>query len=206
MFLGESKSNKRGAEGLLDSIIIVFQKLGIENILKEKLTGITTDGESANTGRKSGLWVRIKQYLGKDILCFWCIAHRSDLVKSDLEATVIEVTHWKTNLKAVATFYRGSAMRYEELQKICNQENVSAHRFPAYFELRFAEHLVNLSTAVWKNLPFMKKHWKSINENNGTTKIEKATARGFLRLWEDGGKQQYLTCLMMDILRQIEKL
>lgn len=69
MFLGESKSDKRGAEGLLDSVKIIFQNLGIEDLAKEKLTGITTDGENANTGRKTGLWARMKQYLEKDILC-----------------------------------------------------------------------------------------------------------------------------------------
>lgn len=52
MFLGDSKSNKRGADGLLDSVKIVFQELDIENIAKEKLTVITTDGENANTGKK----------------------------------------------------------------------------------------------------------------------------------------------------------
>jgi hypothetical protein len=122
VFLGESKSDKRGAEGLLDSVIMIFQSLGIEGLAKEKLTGITTDGENANTGRKSGLWVRMKQYLEKDIFCVWCIAHRSDLALSDLESSVTEVAHWKTNIKAVATFYRGSALRYEELKKICDQD------------------------------------------------------------------------------------
>lgn len=148
-FLGESKSNKRGAEGLLDSVTIIFQELGIETIAKEKLTGITT-------GIKRGLWVRVRRYLEKDILCFWCIAHRSDLAISDLEATVLEVKHWKINLKAVATFYRGSNVRYEEFKKICIQEKVSDYRFLAYFEVRFAEHLLNLSMAVWKNLPCIK--------------------------------------------------
>jgi hypothetical protein len=55
VFLGESKADKRGAEGLLDSVIMIFQNLGIEGLMKEKLTGVTTDGENANTGRKSGL-------------------------------------------------------------------------------------------------------------------------------------------------------
>lgn len=125
---------------------------------------------------------------------------------SDLESTVTEVAHWKTNVKAVATFYRGSALQYEELTKICNQEKRPVYRFPAYFEVRFVEHLVNLSKAVWKNLPCLEKHWKWITESNESTKVEKATARGFLRLWKDGGEQQHLTCLMMDVLRHFEKL
>ncbi len=65
---------------------------------------------------------------------------------------------------------------------------------------------MNLSTAVWKNLPYMQKPRESIIEGLQTTKIEKASARGFLSKWEDGGEQQKLTCLMIDILRHIQKL
>jgi hypothetical protein len=111
VFLRESKSSKRGAEGLLESIESVLEDLNILSIAKEKLTGLTTDGESANSGRKSGLWVRMKTYLEKDILCFWCIAHRSDLALSDLEESVME-----------ATFYRGSDVHYEELENICTEK------------------------------------------------------------------------------------
>lgn len=154
MFLGESKSDIRGA-GLLDPIKIVFQDLDIEDTAKEKLTGVTTDGENANTGKNGGLWVHLKQYFKKDIFCMWCVAHRSDLVLSDLESTITEVRHWKTNLKAVATFYRGSALCYGWLKKIGDTKKISMYRFPAYFEVRFADHLLNLSKALWKNLPCM---------------------------------------------------
>ncbi len=94
----------------------------------------------------------------------------------------------------------------KNLKTFVQKKNVTAYRFPAYFEVRFAEHLVNLYTAVWKNLPYMQKHWKSIIEGFQTTKIEKATARGFLSKWEDGGEQQKLACLMIVILRHIQKL
>lgn len=82
----------------------------------------------------------------------------------------------KTNLKAVANFYRGSALRYEWFEKISDTKKISICRFPAYFEVRFAEHLLNLSTAIWKNLPCMQTHWESIIESSHSTKIEKATA------------------------------
>jgi len=209
VFLGESESDIRSAEGLLDSIKIVFRNLDIEDIAKEKLTDVTTDGENSNTGKNGGLWVRLKQYLKKDIFCMWCVDHRSNLVLSDLESTIMEVRQWKTNLKAVATFYRGSALRYGWLEKISDTKKISIYRIPAYFELRFAEHLLILSKALWKNLPCMQIHWQSIIESSDTT-IQflelKTTAKGFLRTWKNNGEQQHLTCLMMDILRHIEKL
>lgn len=40
---------------------MTLKKLGLEDTSKEKLTGFTTDGESANTGKNSGLWVRLRE-------------------------------------------------------------------------------------------------------------------------------------------------
>lgn len=206
VFLGESKSRFRGAEGLMESIKIVLENLDLLDTAREKLTGLTTDGESANTGKHSGLWARMKEYLGRDVLCIWCVAHRSDLAMLDLESTVIEVQHWKINLKAVATFYRASALRFEELDKLAELNKTTAYRFPAYSEVRFAEHLNNLTMAVWKNLPLMQTHWSEVLENPDAAKTEKASARGFLRLWEKGGQQQLLTSLMLDLLKCMMKL
>ncbi|KAF5275258.1 hypothetical protein FQA39_LY06918 [Lamprigera yunnana] len=100
---------------------------------KSVFLGLTTDRENANTGKNSGLPVRTKDYLQRDILCMWCVAHRSDLVFFDVEMNVTEVDH----------FYRGSDLRFEELQKIASSENKTVYRFPAYFEVRLAEHLIN---------------------------------------------------------------
>ena len=68
----------------MDAILINFKYHGTEEVAKKKLTGLTTDGESVNTGRKSGLWAKLSEYLVRDLLCVWCVAHRSDLAFSDL--------------------------------------------------------------------------------------------------------------------------
>jgi hypothetical protein len=207
VFLGESHSQKRGAEGLLDSVVSNMQKLGMTEVCKRKLTGITTDGESANTGKNGGLRVKLKAYVERDILCVWCVAHRSDLAFSDLEASVSEVRQWRINVKAVASFYRGSAVRTDELRRIADESGNQFYRFPEHFEVRFVEHLLNLCESVWKNLLAIRKHWSHIStEAQNATRGERATAKGFLKLWEAGGQQEYLTALMMDLLRLFEKL
>lgn len=206
VFLGESHSSKRGAEGLLESIIITLKNHNLVDIAKQKMTGLTTDGESANTGKNSGLWVRLREHLKKEILCIWCIAHRSDLVFEDLQASVVEVKHWKSNLKAVATFYRSSAVRSGELKLISEKSGKRYYRFPEHFEVRFVQHLINLSESVWNNLKAIRTHWRSILNSTSGNKTEKATVKGFFNLWKEGGDQEYYTALMMDILRQFEKL
>ena len=44
------------------------------NVDTEKLVGVTTDRESANTGKKGGLWKLLKDHVGRDILTAWCMS------------------------------------------------------------------------------------------------------------------------------------
>lgn len=112
-----------------------FKKIWFRRyISKEKLTGLTTDGESANIGKNSGLWVRLREYLKRDIiLCILCVTYRCDLAFSDIESMVTEVKHWKINIKSVASFYRGSAIRTDELYAISEKKKVTFYRFPQFF-------------------------------------------------------------------------
>ena len=54
LYIAESYSETHDAEGLLDAVVLTLKQLSLEEISKQKLTGLTTDGESANNGRKSG--------------------------------------------------------------------------------------------------------------------------------------------------------
>ena len=53
--LSVRESTQRGAEGLFNVILSFLSGIS-EDIIKTKFAGITTDGESANTDRLSGLW------------------------------------------------------------------------------------------------------------------------------------------------------
>ena len=71
---------KRGAEGLCDAVISSLKDIGLDDTyIRAKYAGVTTDVESANTGRNSGLWKRMEEYVGHPAFNFWCACHRSDL-------------------------------------------------------------------------------------------------------------------------------
>ncbi|KAL4144148.1 hypothetical protein QTP88_006374 [Uroleucon formosanum] len=110
-------------------------------------------------------------------------------------------------LKSVATFYRGSAMRTDELKAISEKEKVKFYRFPQYFEVRFVEHLILLCESVWKNMPSIRKHWNNIvtADTDTSNRKEKAIVRGFLKVWEEDGDQIFYTALIMDLLRLFER-
>ena len=76
--LSVKESKQRGAEGLFNVILSSLSGIS-EDIIKAKFAGITTDVESANTGRLSGLWARLDQYVGHETFNVWYTCHRSDL-------------------------------------------------------------------------------------------------------------------------------
>ena len=63
-----------------------------------KLVGVTTDGESANTGRHGGLWRLLADQVQRGLATFWCAADQSDLAIESVVNTVPELGMWKSNL------------------------------------------------------------------------------------------------------------
>ena len=79
------ESTERGAEGLCSAMTNCFDDMGLsKEDLQSKFVGMSTDGESANTGKDSGLWARLENYIGRSTMNFWCACHRSDLAMEDV--------------------------------------------------------------------------------------------------------------------------
>ena len=109
-FLSVENPTQDGADGLLEALLNSFKSIGLsDEVIKKKFAGITTDGESANTGPSGGLWAKLQSYLGRKCLTFWCACHRSDLANEALFEYVPEMNLWHQNLKSVSTFYRTSS-------------------------------------------------------------------------------------------------
>ena len=51
-------------------------------------------------------------------ITMWCVCHRSDLAYEAVRNSVPELKYWMVNVKAVANFFRASAIRTKELQKV----------------------------------------------------------------------------------------
>ena len=62
---------------MLDAFLKCLQNVG--GVDTEKLVGVATDVENANTGKKGGLWKLLRDHVGREILTAWSICHRSDL-------------------------------------------------------------------------------------------------------------------------------
>ena len=76
----------RGAAVLKDCLLTSIIGVGVDQaMLREKSAGVTTDGESANTGRSTSLWKRLEDNVGHKLINFWCACHRCDLAMEDLE-------------------------------------------------------------------------------------------------------------------------
>lgn len=201
-FIGECHSQLHGAEGMLDAFLLRIRDLNLEEKVKEKLVGLTTDGENANTGAHCGLWKAMSDFLEHGLMTVWCVAHRSDLAFESIEASVPEVRHWLADIRAVSKYFRASSRREGDLiaQALsAGKEEKSVKRFPRYHEVRFAEHLLNLVNAVLSNLEFMLLHWESVHSSGGS-RTERLQAVGFHKSWMPGSFNYRMTFLMADIL------
>ena len=186
---GVVEPDEDGAPGLLEAILSVQKKLDLP---LQNLVGVTTDGESANTGRHAGLWKRLRDHLGRDLITIWCVCHRSDLAMESLKKTVTEIHRWVSDLHALTSFFRTAKTRTKKLR-----ENGGAVVFPAMLEVRFAEHLLSTITATLSNLAACRKVWEAMAESG--SRADKAEARGVLKKWAPGGQTERLTALMADI-------
>lgn len=203
-FVGVVQNDERGANGLLKAVKDALKGVNITDF--KKIVGLSTDGESANTGKKNGLWAKMESFVGRPIINYWCVCHHSDLAMEDLFSTVPELKLWHANVLELSKFYRASGVRTKELR--CINSNIKS--FPSHHEVRFAQHLVQLCEAIMKNLQACMEHWIEIcndTEKKYTSK-ERNAAKCFLRVWNSNSPQTYLTAVMIDtlsIFRYIEK-
>ena len=79
--------------------------------------------------------------------------------------------------------------------------------FPKHFEVRFAQHTLNLIRAVLHNLKAATKVLeKMVSGEIASDKKECATARGFMQKWNATSQQLWLTTLMYDLCKIFERL
>lgn len=190
VFLLMHSPDANGAEGLLEAVNKSIKLYGCSD--SPKLMGITTDGESANTGRKAGLWKLLSDQCHREILTMWCCAHRSDLAAESIISTVPELKIWKASLLALATSFRTSKNK----TKMLISEYKDAKQFPRHHDVRFAQHQVQLIDAILSNIDGCKAVWSKLQQHGD--RKEKAEARGFTNTWND--RQIWITALLGDIL------
>lgn len=199
-FLAAVEPERNGAKGLLEAAISAISRAKIDC---KKIAGITTDGESANTGKHGGLWKLLQDHLQKSLITVWCACHRSDLAMEDMENAVPELTLWRSNIVGLATYFRTSKCRTKALAAV---EHCNVVAFPSHHEVRFAEHLHNLIKAVLNNLEACRTVFKETVENPEASRDEKAKSQGFLKLWSHGSTQVKITALMYDICDIFKRL
>ena len=188
---------------MLDAFLTCLQAVGVDT---EKLVGVTTDGENANTGKKGGLWKLLRDHVGRDIITAWCICHRSDLALESVQAEVPELSIWMTNVLSFVSFFRTSPRRTKLLQ----QENGKRLKFSKHFEVQFAEHTLNLLNAVLHNLKAAEKMFQKMISGTVTSeRNERSMLQGLLSKWKAGSQQLWLTVVMYDlcvIFQRIQKI
>jgi hypothetical protein len=203
-FLGADEPDERGSKGMCAALQTACNKTigvaGFDSLLV-KTSSIVTDGATANTGSKGGLWTlldetRIQAYDRihksdkthkkpviqgqKSQLCplmkFWCAVHRSNLAWESVTSSVSDVKLILQQLASISTFFHRSGLRTRELRKIAEDNNYNLVSLPRTFEVRWTEFTNSLLTAVLRSWQSLVTYFRSSDEK---------AASGFFRFLTD---------------------
>lgn len=147
VFLGIGQKVKRGATGLYEATkraIIDNLDDEIYALIMSRVTSICTYGENQNTGDKHSLWVLFEQECQKyrtnvPLLKLWCSAHRLELIWGDLTNRVSEVEKVVNTISKIASHFRESGLRTEELKKVAEENQLKLLSIPKIFAIRWTE-------------------------------------------------------------------
>ena len=102
--LGSNES----ADGLLLRMKDVFEKDGITEVIKQRLTSFVADGAAVNLGKKGGLAVKLENFVARKLIKVYCLAQRLNLavrkVFNDNE-DLNWIFHMESAIKQVHTFF-----------------------------------------------------------------------------------------------------
>ena len=130
----------------------------------------------------------------------WCWCRRSDLAMESAIEAVPELKLWLSNLRGVAMYFRTSPSK----MKLLNELYPNSRSFPAYFEVRFAEHVRSLIVAVLHNLPGCVTVWENLSKSRDKT--VQCSAVGMTKVWASTSQQVLLTALMADVTLVLQDL
>ena len=175
VFVVMHSPEKNGAPGLLEAVNKALDLTGGKDT---KLVGVTTDGESANTGRQGGLWRLLAAQVQRGLATFWCAAHRSDLAIESVVSAVPELGIWKSNLLGLVRFFRTPRR-----MKMLSAQAGNVKQFPRHHDVRFVQHELQLVEAGLINLPVYIKVREQMQAPESTSdRKENVEANWFLRI------------------------
>ena len=140
---------------------------GNDNLM-DKIVGITTDGESANTGKKGGSWQLFPNKLQRNLITVCFVCHRSDLAIESVQSSAQELKHWMSDVIAVSTFFRASARRTKELHKVS-----ILYLFCLFRNVLFRFVLYVINGSIWFSFILLSNGIRLALINQGTTTMRK---------------------------------
>lgn len=178
IFIGIGQKKERGAVGLFEATkqgIIVNAGEDIYKLIMSRVSSICTDGENQNTGDKHSLWVLFEDECKRHrsnlpLTKLWCSAHRMELAWGGLTQHVFEVKSILSVMSSIATHFRESALRTEELKEIAEKNKLKLLSIPKIFKIRWTQWTYTTIVNVLES-------WKAIVLYCRNS--ENATATGF---------------------------
>ena len=207
-FLGSEEPTARGVTGAVGAIKAVINKSTWNfDEASKVICGLTTDGESLNTGCKNGLWAKLQEECVLRVMCVWCACHRSSLAFKSLFKMVDEANKVLLGCRAVSAYFRASGIRSLELSKIADALKIQMLHFPEFKEVRMTEFTGNLFKVMIRNLQACLQYWTDRIADKSETEADRSQMRGFLNTWTNVDRLTLLHLLLdcCDVMQCLQK-
>ena len=134
------------------------------------------------SGSQSGLWARLQAECKLNLITQWCVGNRASLAFKVVTNTVVEIKILMTDAVSVASYFRVSGKRTQELQKVASELNppVELLAWPQYKEVRMVEFVAQLLRALARNIRACLELWSKVS---GVDEEERLLRSGFSKTW-----------------------
>jgi len=174
----------RGAKGLCEALesvgSVTIGKSAFSKLLV-KAFSFVTDGASANTGEKAGLWTLVKQLRQRTfddtqdatahctdkklspLLTFWCGAPFKFRVGGSRQFGHRSKPHFQ-QLASLCSYFRKSGVRSQELRQTATEHGCKLLRLPRVFEVRWTEFTHDLLTDLLQSFSALLAYFEKSTE------------------------------------------
>ena len=194
IFVGLVELEGQGPEAIHRCLLESVNSVGFNmDYLRKNLIAFCSDGASVMLGRSSGVGVRLRNDF-HNIIIWYCLNHRLQLVLDDSVKEIKQVNHFKIFMDKIYAIFHQSNKNQMQLYNISEQLGQEILKIGRVLGPRWAACSLRAAQAVWRHYPVLYEFFCSDTKFLGMA--ARMSNKYFL----------YDLALMLDILQEISLL
>ncbi|PAA56523.1 hypothetical protein BOX15_Mlig001790g1 [Macrostomum lignano] len=190
---------------IYELLIRLFSDDKLEDEIKRRLWGVTTDGASVMTGSRVGLISQLRPWASKQFFQHHCAAHKLELSIYHAFEIFPFMQHLDKNINSLHKFYMSHAVkRKASLAQTSEALNLVFYELKRIYRIRWVASEVSALDVIRKSYYLLLTNLENIKSpSSGFDDESKATASGLLKTLQNV-RYYSLHLFLMDILKLLE--